>query len=183
MKSTAVFLGIVFGLSFLVSTAMLVTATMKPQWFQMGAKAAPADTSHVAAKKDSLAAATASSPADSSGSAKTSAAPNAAGSTATNPAPVAASPSAAAQTSVTDAKLAAQKNGAADSTQTDTAKTQDVQDLVKLYDAMKPEDAARILAKQNDKEIRTIILHIKKKQAAKILANFNADRAAQILAQ
>jgi hypothetical protein len=168
MKSTGIFVGALIGLSVLVSGAMLVTATMKPEWFTFGVKQ-HADTASARSKKDSLAAR------------DTSLVPHG-----TDAA------SAAADSSSLTSRVASQpvpeKNvptvmQQGSSVLSASAKEDDLQNLVKLYEAMKPEDAAKILGKMNDKEIRTIILHSKKKQAAKILSYFDASRAAQILAQ
>jgi hypothetical protein len=174
MKSTATFLGVLFGLSFLVSGAMLVTATMKPQWFMLGANRASADSLHTVAKKDSSAATAVRSDSAAILPDRSSAVGDSAGAGRAT-ASAAALPQSGASAQVPNASPAAIESAA--------PKQDDLQSLVKLYDAMKPEDAAKILSKQPDKDIRAIILHVKKKQAAKILANFNADRAAQILAQ
>lgn len=164
------FLGILFGLSFLVSGAMLVTATMKPQWFMIGPGQAHPDSLQMKAKNDSLAAIAkrdSSSLAPSLGQAEAhNTAASAAAGASGQPGAVPSSP---------DTAGAAQR--------TELERQQELQSLVKLYDAMKPEDAARILTKQEDRMIRSVILRLKKKQAARILSFFNADRAAQILAQ
>jgi hypothetical protein len=170
MKSTGIFLAAVFGFSFLVSGVMLVTATMKPELFMFGAKHVQADSVQTHMKKDTLTAANASQALPSG-----QAAVPAGDSTRSS-----ANPQSAQNPSVAGKQETAAPVVPAQSVQ---AKEEDLQNIVKLYEAMKPEDAAKILGKLQDKEIRTIILHIKKKQAAKILSSFDANRAAQILAQ
>ena len=173
MKSTGIFIAALLGLSFLVSTAMLVTATMKPEWFMFGAKPAAADSLQSHGKKDSVAVR------DSSHLLQIQ-------QTAAEASP--AEHLAPAQPAETQQQPAAEKKEpAAVPAQTPqaaaAAKEEDLQNIVKLYEAMKPQDAAKIMGKLQDKEIRTIVLHLKKKQAAKILSFFDATRAAQILAQ
>ncbi|HLP18064.1 MAG TPA: hypothetical protein VK470_17535 [Bacteroidota bacterium] len=181
MKSTIVFLGALFLLSCLASGAMLLTATMKPQWFMLGAKGAEADSLRAGTHAGSLASADSTKKNDTTQTGHDTQAPATGEQTSSNTAvgvpaenPVKAEKAAAP--TVTAASIQ-------DQAQTDAAKERDLQSVAKLYEAMKPDDAAKILSKQDDKEIRRIILHIKKKQAAKILSSFNADRAAQILAQ
>jgi pyruvate/2-oxoglutarate dehydrogenase complex dihydrolipoamide acyltransferase (E2) component len=175
MKSTGIFIGALLGLSFLVSTAMLVTATMKPEWFMFGAKPVQADSLQAHAKKDSLAVRDSSRVLPGEGA------------TASEVPPADQKPStppAEAQPSVVEKKNASTASAATSQVPPVTAaKEDDLQNIVKLYEAMKPQDAAKILGKLQDKDVRSIVLHIKKKQAAKILSYFDANRAAQILAQ
>ena len=153
------------GISFLVSGAMLVTATIKPELFMFGAKPARADSAQTHIRKDSTAVADTAHALPGEHAAAESTA-------------VRQVPAAQKAPETKDAGVQG-----AQTQQTSAAKEEDLQNLVKLYEAMKPEDAAKILGKMPDKEIRTVILHVKKKQAAKILSHFDAARAAQILAQ
>lgn len=163
MKSTGIFLAAVFGFSFLASGVMLVTATMKPELFMFGTKHAQTDSLQTHMKRDSLAALAASQ---------------------ASPAADTAGTSVTTQSTQTPPAAGTQQIAApVVPVQSAQEKEEELKNIVKLYEAMKPEDAAKILGKLEDKEIRTIILHVKKKQAAKILSSFDANRAAQILAQ
>lgn len=51
----------------------------------------------------------------------------------------------------------------------------------KLFEAMDVTTASNILQTMNDAEVRQIIPHIKKRNAAKILASFDPGRAARII--
>jgi hypothetical protein len=177
MKSTGIFIGALIGLSFLVSTAMLVTATMKPQWFMFGAKPAQADSLQAHGTADSLAMRDSSHAlqAEHGAAPATQTEPSAA----TQP----AEPQQAAAEKDKKEPAVAASAAPAQALPSPAAKEDDLQNLVKLYEAMKPQDAAKILGKLQDKEIRAIVLHVKKKQAAKILSYFDANRAAQILSQ
>lgn len=59
--------------------------------------------------------------------------------------------------------------------------TTDWKSRAKLFEAMSVESASSILMTMNDKEVKQIIPHIKKRNAAKILALFDPDRAARII--
>ncbi|NUN69463.1 MAG: hypothetical protein HUU02_07095 [Bacteroidetes bacterium] len=61
------------------------------------------------------------------------------------------------------------------------ADTTDWKSRAKLFEAMSVESASSILMTMNDKEVKQIIPHIKKRNAAKILALFDPDRAARII--
>jgi flagellar motility protein MotE (MotC chaperone) len=53
--------------------------------------------------------------------------------------------------------------------------------MAKVLEAMEPASAARILTDFPDGDVKQIILTIKKRQAAKILAALQPDRAARIM--
>jgi flagellar motility protein MotE (MotC chaperone) len=53
--------------------------------------------------------------------------------------------------------------------------------MARLFDGMKPEDAARIMKDLGDEHVKQILLSVKKRQAAKILSALDPDRAARIL--
>lgn len=177
MKSTGIFFAALLGLSFLASAAMLVTATMKPEWFMIGAKPqADSLAAHGKADSTALHAGAHALPGEHADSAAATQQHEAqAGNGEAN--------HAAAEKKEPTAVMPVPSAQSAQSVQADQAKEADLQNLVKLYEAMKPEDAAKIIGKLPDKEVRLIILHIKKKQAAKILSFFDASKAAQILAQ
>lgn len=59
--------------------------------------------------------------------------------------------------------------------------TTDWKSKAKLFEAMSIESASSILQTMNDKEVKQIMPHIKKRNAAKILATFDPDRAARII--
>lgn len=59
--------------------------------------------------------------------------------------------------------------------------TTDWKSKAKLFEAMSIESASSILQTMNDKDVKLIIPHIKKRNAAKILATFDPDRAARII--
>lgn len=59
--------------------------------------------------------------------------------------------------------------------------TTDWKSKAKLFEAMSIESASSILQTMNDKEVKSIMPHIKKRNAAKILATFDPDRAARII--
>lgn len=59
--------------------------------------------------------------------------------------------------------------------------TTDWKSKAKLFEAMSIESASSILRTMNDHEVKLIIPHIKKRNAAKILATFDPDRAARII--
>lgn len=59
--------------------------------------------------------------------------------------------------------------------------TTDWKSRAKLFEAMNIEAASSILQTMNDKDVKQIIPHIKKRSAAKILASFDPDRAARII--
>jgi len=185
MKSTGVFLAALFGLTFLVSAGMLVTATMKPEWF--GMKTAQSDTLAAHAGTDSTkhAAPGHALPGEHADTIKTeSAEPQhvaQAGEAASGHG--AAGHAATAEAKEPPKAESGESAHSAQSVQAAQAREGDLQNLVKLYEAMKPEDAAKILSKMPDKEVRSIILLVKKKQAAKILSYFDASKAAMILAQ
>lgn len=64
--------------------------------------------------------------------------------------------------------------------QLEKAKSENFQKLAKIYESMPPEEAALRLEKLDDETATTLILAIKPRQAAKILANVNPDKAAVI---
>lgn len=59
--------------------------------------------------------------------------------------------------------------------------TTDWKSKAKLFEAMSIESASSILQTMNDTEVKKIVPHIKKRNAAKILATFDPDRAARII--
>ncbi len=59
--------------------------------------------------------------------------------------------------------------------------TTDWKSKAKLFEAMTIESASSILQTMNDKDVKLIIPYIKKRNAAKILATFDPDRAARII--
>lgn len=59
--------------------------------------------------------------------------------------------------------------------------TTDWKSKAKLLEAMSIESASSILQVMNDKDVKQIIPYIKKRNAAKILASFDPDRAARII--
>lgn len=61
------------------------------------------------------------------------------------------------------------------------ADSTDWKSRAKFFDAMSIETATNILRTMNDKEVKQIIPYIKKRNAAKILALFEPDRAARII--
>ncbi len=175
MKSTGIFIIALIGLSLLVSGAMIVTAMMKPEWFVPAGKTVQADSVHTQAKK-------VGAPADSAHALPGEHAAASTADTAHASEPPPASPIASKHV---EAKQSGPDTAAvpAPVLSPTVSKAEDLQSLVKLYEAMKPQNAAKILGKMQDRDVRTIILHVKKKQAALILSYFDANRAAQILAQ
>ena len=55
-----------------------------------------------------------------------------------------------------------------------------IKKLAKIYEAMRPEDAASILTKLDDGEIVEILLRMRQRQAAKVLTSFDPALAARI---
>ena len=64
---------------------------------------------------------------------------------------------------------------------TDSARGAQRTTMAKVLEAMDPASAARILADFPDEDVKHVVLSIKKKQAAKILAALQPDRAARIM--
>jgi hypothetical protein len=64
---------------------------------------------------------------------------------------------------------------------TDSARGAQRTAMAKVLEAMDPASAARILADFPDEDVKHVVLSIKKKQAAKILAALQPDRAARIM--
>jgi Mg/Co/Ni transporter MgtE len=64
---------------------------------------------------------------------------------------------------------------------TDSARGAQRASMAKVLEAMDPASAARILADFPDEDVKHVVLSIKKKQAAKILAALQPDRAARIM--
>lgn len=64
--------------------------------------------------------------------------------------------------------------------QLEKARSENYQRLAKIYESMPPEEAAARLEKLDDDTATTLILAIKPRQAAKILANVNPEKAAII---
>lgn len=52
--------------------------------------------------------------------------------------------------------------------------------LARIFGAMKPADAARVLEKLSDTEVRAVLRHVPDRKAAAILGNFDASRAASL---
>jgi flagellar motility protein MotE (MotC chaperone) len=67
--------------------------------------------------------------------------------------------------------------------QKDTITHQRKKDLSKIYEAMAPEDAAKILQNLKDGEVLEILLGMQKRQAAKVLSLLDPSRAAKIFTQ
>jgi len=67
--------------------------------------------------------------------------------------------------------------------QKDTIGGQRKKNLSKIYEAMSPEDAAKILQNLTDSEVVEILLSMQKRQAAKVLSLLDPSRAAKIYAQ
>jgi flagellar motility protein MotE (MotC chaperone) len=64
--------------------------------------------------------------------------------------------------------------------QLERAQSENFQRLAKIYELMPPEEAATRIEKLDDETAITLILAIKPRQAAKILANVNPEKAAII---
>lgn len=64
--------------------------------------------------------------------------------------------------------------------QLERAQRENYQRLAKIYESMPPEEAAARIEKLDDDTATTLILAIKPRQAAKILANLNPEKAAVI---
>jgi len=64
--------------------------------------------------------------------------------------------------------------------QLERAQSENFQRLAKIYELMPPEEAAARIEKLDDETAITLILAIKPRQAAKILANVNPEKAAII---
>ncbi len=62
--------------------------------------------------------------------------------------------------------------------QLEKAQTENYQRLAKIYEQMPPEEAAARLEKLDEDTATTLLLAIKPRQAAKILANVNPEKAA-----
>jgi len=91
-----------------------------------------------------------------------------------------------AEERVRSASLAEQLRTVMDSTRVilaaaDSAKGVQRVAMAKVLEAMEPASAARILNDFPDGDVKQIILTIRKRQAAKILAALNPDRAARIM--
>jgi len=52
--------------------------------------------------------------------------------------------------------------------------------LGRIFGAMKPEDAAAVLARLDDAEVRAVLFQLSDRKAAEILARFPGDRAANL---
>jgi len=64
--------------------------------------------------------------------------------------------------------------------QIEKAQSENFQRLAKIYESMPPEEAATRIEKLDDDTATALILAIKPRQAAKILANVNPEKAAVI---
>ncbi|MCS7214874.1 MAG: hypothetical protein RMI30_04795 [Thermodesulfovibrio sp.] len=64
--------------------------------------------------------------------------------------------------------------------QLEKAQTENYQRLAKIYESMPPEEAAARLEKLDEETATTLLLAIKPRQAAKILANVNPEKAAAL---
>ncbi len=71
-------------------------------------------------------------------------------------------------------------SGAADDPPTTPGANEASQRLAKIFGAMKAQDAAAVLEKLEDAEIRAILFHLTDRKAAEILGNFQPDRAAKL---
>lgn len=63
----------------------------------------------------------------------------------------------------------------------DTISTSAVKGMAKMLEAMKPDQAVRIMSNLNDTEVREIIKNLNKRQASKILAALDPSRAAKLI--
>jgi hypothetical protein len=63
----------------------------------------------------------------------------------------------------------------------DSTATAERKAMARLFDGMKPDEAARIMKDLGDEQVKQILLSVKKRQAARILAALDPDRAARIL--
>jgi flagellar motility protein MotE (MotC chaperone) len=63
----------------------------------------------------------------------------------------------------------------------DSAKTKDRKMLVKMLEAMSPENAARIVESFQDPDAKAILMGIKARQAGKILSAMNVERASKLM--
>jgi hypothetical protein len=63
----------------------------------------------------------------------------------------------------------------------DTSKLKEQKSMAKMFDAMDPQSAAKILGKLGDKEIKEVLLTVKKRQGAKILGELDPEQAARIV--
>jgi flagellar motility protein MotE (MotC chaperone) len=65
--------------------------------------------------------------------------------------------------------------------ESDTARMKEHKMKAKLLESMNPESAAHVLKNMDDGDVRSIIMLVKKRQAGKILAMFDPERAAKIM--
>lgn len=63
----------------------------------------------------------------------------------------------------------------------DTVSASAVKGMAKMLEAMKPDQAVRIMSNLNDTEAREIIKNLNKRQASKILAALDPSRAAKLI--
>jgi flagellar motility protein MotE (MotC chaperone) len=63
----------------------------------------------------------------------------------------------------------------------DSSSQSDWKTTAKLIETMNPEEAGKILRLMSDNEVKQVITKVKRKQAGKILANLEPERAARIL--
>jgi flagellar motility protein MotE (MotC chaperone) len=68
-----------------------------------------------------------------------------------------------------------------DTTRKETEGSKDMKTMAKLLDAMDAQGAARILHNLDDKQVKEILLTVKKRQAGKILGSLDPERAARIM--
>ena len=66
-------------------------------------------------------------------------------------------------------------------TSIDSVRIEERKSLAKVFEAMEPERAAKILKEIPDDQVREVILALKKRQAAKILGALEPTRAARIM--
>ena len=73
------------------------------------------------------------------------------------------------------------KNSQVAKAKADSSSQPDWKTTAKLIETMNPEEAGKILKQMSDSEVKQVITKVKRKQAGKILANLDPDRAARIL--
>jgi len=66
-------------------------------------------------------------------------------------------------------------------TVSDSARAKDSKSFAKMLEAMPAEQAVRILKGLDDREVRAVLLAVKKRQASKILSALDPERAARMM--
>jgi flagellar motility protein MotE (MotC chaperone) len=70
---------------------------------------------------------------------------------------------------------------AARTTASDSARAKESKSFAKMLESMPAEQAVRILKGLDDGEVKSVLLSVKKRQAAKILSALDPDRAARMM--